>query len=295
MKKLLFVVFAVCMTNFLIAQGSVPDSLAGWKTGAVVNLNMSQVSLTNWSAGGQNSLSGVALFNASANYKKNNFAWDNTLDLAYGLLKQGEDPWTKTDDRIDFASKAGKYAFKHWYYTGLLGFKSQFDSGYDTPGDSIPISNFMAPGYLSVSIGMDYKPNDHFSLFISPVSGKMTFVLDQTLADAGAFGVDSGKNFRPEFGGYIKMALNYKIMKNVNFQTKLDLFSNYLNNPQNIDVAWDVLLAMKINEYLTATISTNLIYDDDIDIAVKQDDGTVRMHPAVQFKEIFGLGLSFNF
>ncbi|MDA3911006.1 MAG: DUF3078 domain-containing protein [Bacteroidales bacterium] len=295
MKKFFILAFTVLVSFTLSAQKSVLDSLSRWETGAVATLNVSQVSLINWSAGGENSMSGVALLNAFANYKKNKFQWDNTLDLAYGMSKLGDDPWTKSDDRIDLASKAGQYAFENWYYTGLLGFKSQFGPGYSKPGDDVPISNFLAPGYLNVSLGMDYKPNDHFTLFLSPLSGKITFVMDQALADAGAFGVDPGSNVRAEFGGYLKMAFKYEIMKNVNFQTKLDLFSNYLNKPENIDVAWDVLLSMKVNEYLTATITTNLIYDDDIDIAIEQEDGSVVMRPAIQFKEIFGLGLSYSF
>lgn len=295
MKKLLILLSLFAFSFGAYAQQAVPDSLAGWDKGAVATLNFSQVSLTNWAAGGQNSLSGVALFNGFANFKKKRFALDNTLDLAYGMTQQGKDPWIKNDDRIDFASKAGQYAFKNWYYTGLLGFKSQFAEGYAAPGDSLYISKFMAPAYLNISLGMDFKPNDNFSLFISPLTGKMTFVLDEYLSDLGAFGVDPGSQFRPEFGGYMKVAVKYDIMKNVSLQSKLDLFSNYLENPQNIDVTWDVLVAMKINEYLTATLTTNLIYDDDIDIAVEQDDGSVRMQPAIQFKEMFGLGLSYKF
>lgn len=295
MKRILVIIVALIFAGQVMGQRAVPDSLAGWKTGAVATLSGTQVALVNWSAGGEESLSGVALFNAFANYKKNKFTWDNTLDLAYGMSKIGEDPWIKSDDRIDFASKAGQYAFKHWYYTGLLGFKTQFMEGFSSPDDLLPISNFFAPAYLNVSLGMDYKPNDNFSLFISPLSGKMTFVMDQVLADAGAFGVEAGENFRPEFGGYMKVALKHDIMENVSLQTKLDLFSNYLNNPKNIDVTWDVFVAMKINKFLTATLTTNLIYDDDIDIAIEQEDGSVRMSPAIQFKESFGLGLSYKF
>ncbi len=295
MKRIFIALVTVIFAGQVMGQKAVPDSLAGWKTGAVATLSGTQVALVNWSAGGEESLSGVALFNAFANYKKSKFTWDNTLDLAYGMSKIGEDPWIKSDDRIDFASKAGQYAFKHWYYTGLLGFKTQFMEGFSSPDDLLPISNFFAPAYLNVSLGMDYKPNDNFSLFISPLSGKMTFVMDQVLADAGAFGVEAGENFRPEFGGYMKVALKHDIMENVSLQTKLDLFSNYLNNPQNIDVTWDVLVAMKINKFLTAILTTNLIYDDDIDIAIEQEDGLVRMSPAIQFKESFGLGLSYKF
>jgi hypothetical protein len=153
----------------------------------------------------------------------------------------------------------------------------------------------MSPAYLSVSLGMDYKPSDNFSLFISPLTGKMTFVMDDSLSNVGAFGVDPGSTFRPEFGGYIKMVFKYDVMENVSLQTKFDLFSNYIENPENIDVTWDVLVAMKVNDYLTATITTNLIYDDDIDITIENDDGTESLRPAVQFKEMFALGLSYKF
>ena|SRR6056297_509896 len=295
MKKSTLLFAALAFASLTMAQKATPDSLAGWKTGGVISLNASQVSLTNWAAGGENSLSGIGLVNLYANYKKNKFAWDNTLDLAYGLIKQGEDPVIKSDDKIDFASKAGQYAFKNWYYTGLVGFRSQFAPGYATPGDEAYTSNFLAPAYLNVSLGMDYKPSENFTLFISPVTGKTTFVRDDSLSAEGAFGVDPGKQIRPEFGGYVKMVFKHDIMKNVSFQTKLDLFSNYLNNPENIDVNWDVLIAMKINEYLSANLTTNLIYDDDILIAFEQEDGSVKKRPAIQFKEMFSVGLSYKF
>ncbi len=295
MKKIIVMFTLVVFSMGAFAQEAIPDSLAGWDKGAVATLNFSQVSLTNWAAGGQNSLSGVALFNGFLNYKKNKFTWESMLDLAYGMTKTGKDPWVKNEDRIDFASKAGQYAFKNWYYSGLLGFKTQFAEGYELPTDANYISKLMAPAYLTISLGMDYKPCKYFSMFISPLTSKMTFVMDDYLSNLGAFGVEPGKQFRPELGGYAKFAVKYDIMKNVNVQSKLDLFSNYLHNPQNIDVAWDVLVSMKINKFLTATLSTNLIYDDDIDIAFKQDDGTIKKHPAIQFKEMFGLGLSYKF
>lgn len=295
MKKTILFISAILFSASVFTQDAVPDSLAGWKTGGVVSINASQVSLTNWAAGGESSVSGNGLFSAYADYKKNKFTWENTLDLAYGLIKQGEDPVIKSDDKINFASKAGQSAFGEWYYTGLVGFQTQFDRGYDSPGDELYISNFMAPAYLNVSIGMDYKPSDMFSLYLSPLSGKLTVVADDSLAALGAYGVDPGKQLRPEFGGYVKMMFKYDIMENVNFQTKLDLFSNYLNNPQNIDVNWDVLISMKINDYLSANLTTTLIYDDDIMIAFENEDGSVDKRPAVQFKEVFGVGFSYKF
>jgi hypothetical protein len=272
------------------------DTLDGWKTGGMIMLNFGQTSLTNWAAGGENTVSGNSLFNFFANYQKGTFTWDNTIDLGYGILKQGSQN-RKSDDRIDFSTKFGKMATKNWYYSGLLDFRSQFTAGYNYPNDSVKISNFFAPAYIVTAIGMDYKPNKTFTAFIAPITGKITIVGDQDLADAGAFGVDKaeyingvktkdGKNFRQEFGGYVRVAYQNDIMTNVNLSTKLDLFSNYMKNPQNIDVNWQVLVSMKVNKYISATFSTQLIYDDDTKI-----EGS----PKVQFKEILGVGFSYKF
>ncbi len=267
------------------------DTIAGWKSGGVISVNFTQVSLTNWAAGGQSSYSANGLLSLFANYKTTSSSWDNTLDLGYGVLKQGENAdWIKTDDKIDFTSKYGQKAFSKWYYAGLLNFKTQMAKGYNYP-DSIYISKFLAPAYILGAIGMDHKPNDNFSLFVAPVTGKFTIVNDQTLSDSAAFGVEAGKKFRSETGGYMKIFYKKDIMENITAQTKLDLFSNYIDNPENIDVSWEVLIAMKINKYISANITTHLIYDDDIDVTDK--DGNIG--PRVQFKEVLGIGFSFKF
>ena len=172
-----------------------------------------------------------------------------------------------------------------------MNFKTQFTNGYNYPDDSTVISGLMAPGYLLFAAGFDYKPNKNLSVFFAPLTSKTTFVNNQTLADAGAFGVDAGKKVRSEFGGYFKAAYSKDIMKNVNFNTKLGLFSNYLHNPQNIDVDWEVLIGMKINKYLTANINTQLLYDDDIQVPL-EGGGTGKR---IQFKEILGIGFSVKF
>lgn len=307
MKVLKLLVLLVMFSGVLIAQN---DSTKAWTRGGMFSLNASQVSLTNWSAGGQNNISGNVLTNLFINYQEGNTSWENSLDLGYGLQKQGDASPIKSDDKIDFVSKFGYKASKEWNYSAIVNFKTQFTEGFNYPNDSIAISNFMAPGYLVLTVGMDYKPNKHFSAFISPVTGKTTFVNNQDLANAGAFGVEAavidpatglvatkGKTIRNEFGGYIKLQVKYDIMKNVNLQSKIDLFSNYIDKPENIDVNWEMLLAMKINDYITANINTLLIYDDDIKIEVDENnDGTIdAVGPRIQFKEVFSLGLSVKF
>jgi hypothetical protein len=288
------------------------DSIKGWKTGGIITLNFSQTSFTNWAAGGQNSVAGNALFSVFANFRNDVSAWDNILEIGYGKQRQGskdEYKLLKTDDKFDFTSKYGRNASEHWYYAGLLNFKTQLDRGYNYPNDSVIISDWLAPGYLMTAIGMDYKPGKVFTMFLSPLTGKMTFVSSDALADAGSFGIEpatydslgnrltAGKHFRQEFGGYIRMTFNKDIMKNVTLASKADFFFNYLEKPENIDVSWEVLISMKVNKYISATISTQLIYDDDVDIAVDENDDGVAdaFGPRIQFKEILGVGFSYKF
>ncbi len=293
-------------------KATVPDSVKAWKLGGVISINGQQVSLTNWAAGGNNSISIGGLVNVFAKYKHGKITWDNNLELGYGVIKQGDNKqWWKNDDKIQFTSKVGRHAFKKWYYSALLDFRTQFVDGFNYPNDSVYISRFMAPAYGLASLGLDYKPNDHFSLFISPVTGKFTIVNDETLARAGAFGVQKEirdpnnggtitqnyKTHREEFGAYLKMQYQAKVMDNITFQTILELFTNYLNNPQNIDVNWTTLTTFKVNKFISATLSTQLIYDDDIKVlrnyGGKDVKGTVG--PDVQFKQVLGVGFTYKF
>lgn len=291
------------------------DSLDGWKTGGITSLNISQVGLTNWAAGGQSSLALNGIVSLFANWKKESSTWDNSLDLGYGILKQGEDillknsAFVKTDDKIDLTSKYGRRASEKWYYAGLMNFTTQATAGYNYPNDSVRISNFLAPGYLLWAIGMDYKPNKKFNAFISPLTMKTTIVIDQELADSGAFGVEAaeldgvgnvitnGKRLRYEYGGYTRFIYKSELVKNITLTSKLSLFSNYANNPQNIDINWENLLELKVNKFISTTITTHLIYDDDIDIKYDSDgDGTKdKSGPRTQFKEVIGVGFSYKF
>jgi hypothetical protein len=218
-------------------------------------------------------------------------------------MQQGKDePFRKTDDKIDLLSKYGQKAFNKFYYAAMLNFRTQFSPGYNLPDDTDPISKFMAPGYLIAALGLDYKPDNYFSAFFAPVTGKFTFVNDRALSDIGAFGVDTGKMSRSELGGYLRIIYSKndfksEFMKNISFTTKIDLFSNYLDKPQNIDVNWETLIAMKVNKYLYVNLTMQLLYDDNTRIAIDEnhDNVTDYMGRRVQFKEIFGAGFSLKF
>lgn len=273
------------------------DTTKTWKTFGLIGLNFNQVSLTNWAGGGTSSIATTGIMNLNANYAKGKTSWVNSLDMAYGIIKNADAPIIKSDDKLEFNSKFGHKASKYWYYSGLLNFRSQFAPGFKTPGDTVKISNFLAPGYLIAAIGMDYKPNDKFSAFLAPLTSKITIVNDPVLSARGAFGVDTNATVRSEFGGFIKLQYQNNIVENVSFATRIDLFSNYLHNPKNIDVSWETLISMKINKFMSASIATHLIYDDDVKISVDENkDGILDgFGPRVQFKEVLAVGLAYKF
>lgn len=298
MKKTTLILLAIVLSLSGFAQEST-DADTLWKFSGVTSLNLSQLSLSNWAAGGDNSLSGNALVKLSPDYDDGTLNWDNDLILGFGLIRTGSDPTRKSDDQIELSSKFGYKASEKWFYSALLSFRTQFAIGYDNPGedDRLKISDFMSPGYLNLAIGMDYKPNEHLSLFLSPISTKFTFVLDEELSAAGSFGLDPDQTVRGEFGAYVKFAYKQEILKNVLLDTKVDLFSNYFENPQYIDVTWDLLLTFKINDFLSASLMTQLIYDYDIRFPYDSNgDGELDSDESrVQFKELFGLGLTYSF
>jgi hypothetical protein len=298
MRNILLTFCAVCFTTSLLAQADTTAKDTVWRKGGLLSLNLTQVSLTNWAAGGLNSISGNSIVSLFANYKRGKKSWDNSLDLAYGLVRQGkEGDVLKTDDKIDLSSKYGLKASGDWYYAALLNFKSQFAPGYNYPNDSVAISRFLAPGYLLFSLGMDYKPNDFFSLFISPITARLLIVNDEDLSDAGAFGVDSGEVIKSEFGAYLKAAYNKDLNPTLNLKTSVDFFSNYLEEPQHIDINFQMLLSIKVSKFISASISAQVLYDHDTKIAVyKSDDVTIdHFGPRTQIKEVLAIGFAYKF
>lgn len=281
---------------FLIAGLAVQAQTIGpFASKGTTGLNFSQTGFNNWAGGGENAVATTAYFNLSLDQVAETFTWNNYIDVAYGLVKQGEKDFRKAEDKLTLQSKIGRKLNDQWNLTGLLELKTQFDAGfkYETKAGletKTFVSRFMSPGYVNLAIGFDYVPLPNLSVFMTPATGKATYVLDDVLANVGAYGVDPGENALYEFGAYLNAKYTETLMENVSLLTKLNLFSSY-EKLQYIDVNWENLISMKINTYLSASISTTLMYDDDI--VLQKDDGT--MGRSVQFKEVIGLGLSYTF
>ncbi len=260
-----------------------------WKRGGLMSFNLAQGSLSNWAAGGDNfSLTVNAYFNYFIFYRKDRQSWDNNMDVNLGYVQATSLGSRKNDDRFDYLSK---YGYKidtlgKWYLSGLFNFRSQFFDGYTFSG---PVgdfsSSFLSPAYIILSAGFDYKPTDKFSLFISPLTSRSTFVTNNVLAQKGVYGIPVGEHSINEIGAFATINYSNLIAKNVTYKGRLDLFSNYEGNPQNVDLFMTNLFSFKINKYFSATYSLDMIYDDNIRLF-----GANHTSPGLQTKSLIGIG-----
>ena len=299
MRKTTLILFILlCVYQF---KAFSQDADTAWKSKYEASLGFSQTSFTNWSAGGENAMAFNGMLNVYKMYAKDKVFWSNYLGLAYGVNMQQTYPKVrKTNDKINFLTKGGINAWHNWDYTGLFEFRSQFDQGFNYPNDSVYISKFMAPGYFQLSIGLNYKPVEYFSVFISPVGARLTVVNDADLTNTrdqdgkliGAFGVIGDNTTLWQVGGSVNAVFKKDIMKNVNLMSKLDLFSDYRHNPQNIIVGWENNIMMKVNKYISLSFTSMLIYDDNI----KYTDKEGQTHGArTQFRETFAVGFAYSY
>jgi hypothetical protein len=259
-------------------------SKEGWNIDGSLVLNISNTYLENWKSGGDNTFAANSTDMMTVNYKTKKLEWENTVKVAGGFLQYEGGDYMKTDDRIEITTKYGKKSKKYWNYSGQVGFQTQFFPGYLNKSDTIKRSDFMAPGYITISLGMDYKRIKQLTIMMSPLAGKITILNSNFISnydpDDGAYGVKPGENARYEMGGTVEIQAKGDYKK-LNYYSDLKSFLNYIDKPQNIDLSWEVILGYKLNKFFTANLKTYLVYDDD---ALKR----------IQFKELFGLGFAYK-
>lgn len=263
-----------------------------WTKGMLTQVGFSQVSLTNWAAGGSGSIALNSDVNAHANYAKGDMYWDNRVQLAYGFIQSFEDGYRKSDDKIVLDSKWGYKAVNKFYFSANFNFRSQFSPGFEYKSDAInKVSQFLAPAYLSLGLGIDFKPGNgkDFSLNFAPFTGNLVIVTDSLLR--AKYGNAPDEAARWALGAQLKATLNKNVFKNCKVMSTLTLFSDYLDKPQNVQVNWDFQVTYQLNKYLQTGLKTNLIYDDNILITGK--DGIAA--PRVQFKEVFSVNFAYTF
>ncbi len=283
-----------------------------WEKTNKLGVQISEVAFVNWNAGGNNSISGIGSLYFERNYKFRYVQWDNELELKYGLNAQEDQKLRKTDDNIRMSSTFAyrRDTISNWYYSVKANLKTQFSNGYTYPDRTTPISRFMAPGYFFLGAGTSYiTPDQKFNLYISPLTAKATYVLDQRLADKGSFGVkkavldtngniiEEGENVFAELGFLVTNNWETNISKNVKMTHRLSLYTDYLTSFGNVDVDWELNFNLIVNKYIKANIGTHILYDDDIlfDEIVENDVVISEGVPRIQFKQLLGVGISYDF
>jgi hypothetical protein len=263
----------------------------GWTIRGTNVLLFNQAAFSNWVAGGINSVALTARADYEFNLKKGKNLWENRFLMGYGLRSEEKSDATKVEDVLDITSKYG-YQIKqsNWFAAASLNLKTQFSKGYDysKPTQSY-ISNFMAPGYLTFGLGVDYIPNDNFQLSIHPLTSRLTFIGDKAVFDPNkdgiltdAYGAKPGENFVYQLGAYLGGRYKVKLMENMLLDNRFGIFTNYLKNPQNLVMAYSGILDMKVNKFISTQITADLFYDDN-------------QIGKLQLKETLGVGLTYKF
>jgi hypothetical protein len=284
-----------------------------WTKTNRATINLNEVAFVNWNAGGNNSVSGIMSLHSERNYKFRYVQWNNSLDFRYGLNAQEGQTIRKTDDQIRLSSTFGhrKDTISKWYSSGKMNFNTQLSNGYKYPDRTTPISRLMAPGYLFLGVGTSYIDDaKKLNIYLSPLTQKATFVLDQDLADRGAFGVrkatydalgnkiTDGEKVFMELGILVTNTYERTVAENVLVKSNLSLYTDYLASFGNIDVDWFLDIHLKVNKFISSNIGMHFIYDDDILFdRVVNDLGFVEQNgrPKLQFKQLLGFGVVYAF
>jgi hypothetical protein len=288
MKKSILLLVLLNSIIALAQDKEVPKD--GWTKKGNISLLFNQSAFSDWVAGGENNIAGNLGINYDFNYLKGNVTWDNKIIASYGLTKSKNSEFEKkTDDRFEFNSLLGKKASGYWYYSGFVNFKTQFTKGYvyskDANGKEIrtEYTNFMSPANLSFGPGMLWKKSDNFKINLAPATGKLVIVdKDFTLPNDAYFGVEQGKSTRFEFGFNASAYAKVTLMENVSMENILNVYANYLEEPQNMDLDYTMNLVMTINKYLSANLTFQTIYDDNA-------------FEGFQVREVFGVGINYGF
>ena len=294
-KFLLAIVLLVSIVTFA-QDDKKEEPKDGWKKGGNIAITFNQSAFNNeWTGGGISNLLANVLVNYDFNMVKGDLIWDNKLIADYGALKnKGDENFTKSNDRLEFNSLAGKKAKGFWYYSAYFNMKTQMDTGYGkfiddggTEGDESDdfeytdhATHFFSPAYFQVGPGMLWKKSDNLKVNISPAAAKMIIVHDEF---AGSFGTDAGETSAFELGAAVQGYYKVNLMKNISMENLIALYTNYLDEPQNVDVDYTMNLVMAVNKYISTNLTVQTIYDDNA-----QRNG-------FQVRETFGVGVNFNF
>jgi hypothetical protein len=300
MKTAVLILSFLCLSyaGFAQAPAATPpkDTTKIWTIHGQNTFLINQSSFNHWAAGGTNSVAANLVLDYDFNYKKDKWSWDNKAIAGYGISKQNGTGWRKNDDRIILNSLLGYQAAKYWLYTFYTNFQTQFTKGYNYNADGTRtlVSAPFAPAYLTFGPGFAYKRSDNFRINFSPAAAKITLVQNDSLSNAGSFGVTPGEKHLFEFGASLDGYYKANIATNISIENILKLYENYLKKPGNVYVDYTFNLFMKVNKFVTVNGGVELINDANAKVPVTTN-GVQEFHSLLQVKQIFGAGLTYKF
>ncbi len=308
MKKLILLFLILITCNLIKGQtedtDTASDSLDGWSHDGKITLLINQSAFSNWQPGGDNNLAANLGINYDFDYKKGAWLWDSKILASYGITINDDDGMRKTDDRLELNSVVGRAMKKeYWSFSFFMNFRTQFSNGYDYNEDfngdneGFPTSGFFKPAYWSFGPGFLWKKNKNLHANFSPLTSKFTFITSEIYTindddmnnvyyessnDIETYGVAPGKKMLYEFGFNFRGYYKFDIMKNISMENILNLYSNYLNKPLNVDIDYTMNIVMKINDVFSTNLTFQTIYDDN-------------SFQGFQIREVFGLGINVGF
>ncbi len=277
-----------------------------WKYRTEASFALNQTSLTNWVRGGESSISTSLDITGYADYENKPLKtiYANFARLKFGLVATEENGVRKNLDLLETNSKLNHKAFGKFDFSGILLFKTQIAKGYNyTNNDTTLVSKFFNPATLTAGFGLDYKPDKNTSINFSPLSYKGTFVTDTVSIDQTMYGIAKDRKSKNEPGMSLMITNKFMPVKTVTITNRLQLFANYINNPQNVDIDWEMIVTANLNWFTDVRFNTHFIYDDDTKTPVfdkeKQPvpgpDGKQKSTARIQFRELLGFSFVFRF
>lgn len=260
------------------------DTLKAWSIQAQNTLMLNQAAFSNWVGGGANNVGWLAGVNYNLTYEKGKYLWENIIVLGYGQNNTKGVGTRKTQDVINLSTNFGKEFVKNWYLSTGASLQSQFAAGYEDGNnpEAAKLSNFMAPGFVNIGVGVTYRPNDNFTMTLRPANARMTFVLDEELQKAGTYGLkNDGDSMLFQFGFLGTAIYKMKLMENISLINTGSVFSNYIDHPERLVLSYGAVLNMKINRFISTNITVDVLYDHN-------------QIQKTQLKQTLGVGFAYN-
>mgnify|MGYP003639535202 FL=1 len=251
-----------------------------WTVDGRFTFLFNQASFTNWTAGGENNVAGNIGVNYDFNFRNKKIKWDNKIIAVYGSSHVSNQGYRKTDDRFEYNSVLALKTTKRWYFSFFTNLITQFSRGFDYGQDpKKEVSSVFSPAYLGFGPGILWRKNENMRVNIAPATSRFTFV---SKPFSGQYGVPDGKTSTYGLGFNMSAFLKFQLMEELTMENIIALYSNYLRNPQNVDVNYQINFLISVNKYLSTNLTLHVIADNNAS-------------SRVQFREVFGLGLNYTF